>query len=158
MNKRSTFSKLASPGARFRCVLLSFFLLIFCVAAVNAQSVSSSTPVALAPGSPTGSYQLGAFDSVNFYSGSINFNLPLLTVSGRGSVQSQMMLPLTRRPWRVESYQDGNGNPHYFPTTEWWEPETRYGIPILAGRRGGSGEKTTVARPAAQPLQQLLLD
>jgi hypothetical protein len=40
----------------------------------------------VAAGAPAGSYALTGFESVNLYSGNLNFNLPLVSVSGRGGM------------------------------------------------------------------------
>ena len=145
-NKKSTASSLNSLWLKyFGPALIGVILTICATATVSAQSMSGSTPIAMAPGSPAGSYQLGTFDSVNYYSGSINFNLPLLTVGGRGGVQVPVSVPITRRPWHEEYWTEtvpyngeGHGETHYYPTTQWWSAETRLGIPVLAARRAGS--------------------
>jgi RHS repeat-associated protein len=52
---------------------------------VEAQK-SATAPANVAAGAPAGSYALTGFESVNLYSGNLNFNLPLVGVSGRGGV------------------------------------------------------------------------
>src|SRR5947207_1785151 len=60
-----------------------------------AQSIlDGGTPVGVAPGSPAGAYALSDFESVNLFSGNLNFTLPLLKIGGRGGAQGATMLPI----------------------------------------------------------------
>ena len=54
----------------------------------------ASTPLAVAPGSPGGSYALNDLESVNLYNGHLNFALPLLKIGGRGGAGYVMTLPM----------------------------------------------------------------
>src|ERR1017187_7032786 len=54
------------------------------------------------PGTPAGSYALSGFESVDLYSGALNFHLPLLKVGGiRGESAYPMMLTI-QRVWHVD--------------------------------------------------------
>ena len=54
-----------------------------------------------APGSPQSSYALGSIDHVNYYNGSVNFTLPLLTIGGRGTVSRNIVTPVQRQ-WEAD--------------------------------------------------------
>src|SRR5258708_17176506 len=89
-------------------LFLTTILLFLLIGGANAQTRSitdSSTPLALAPGAPAGSYALSGFDNINPYNGNLNFRLPLMGVGGRGEAQYTMMLPIEQH-WTV--YHSGN--------------------------------------------------
>lgn len=46
-----------------------------------------TSTTARTPGSPAGSYKLGNADTVNLFTGNLNYNLPLLGIGGRGEAQ-----------------------------------------------------------------------
>ena len=79
--------------------LIAIFLLILAFNVAKAQQTTTSvtdgsTPSGLQPGSPAGSYALSGFDNVNLYNGNLNFHLPLLQISGRGSASMASILAL----------------------------------------------------------------
>jgi RHS repeat-associated protein len=53
---------------------------------VRAQK-SGTAPANVAAGAPAGSYSLSGFESINLYSGNLNFNLPMVEVGGRGGIR-----------------------------------------------------------------------
>jgi RHS repeat-associated protein len=67
----------------------------------------ATTPPAIQAGQPVGSYVLSGFETVNLYSGHLNFTLPLLKVIGRGTAGFTMKLPI-ERTWIIENHQNGN--------------------------------------------------
>ena len=70
---------------RLAQLLLAVALTQFLPFNVSAQNaVDSTTPPGQAPGAPAGSYSLSGFEKVNLFNGHLNFQLPLLQVSGRG--------------------------------------------------------------------------
>lgn len=82
-----------------------FAISILTAITFNARSQSTSvtdgaTPLALQPGAPNGSYALSGFDNINLFNGSLNFQLPLAVVTGRGEAASPLMVPIERK-WRV---------------------------------------------------------
>ncbi len=118
--------------------------------ATRADSVTDgSTPLALKTGTPAGSYSLSAFDNINPFNGALNFQLPLLSIGGRGAAAYTMTLPIEHK-WRIETlvtyqivYEDGGGpplpDPHvtyqYIPTPNWWAGiKPGYGPGVLQGR------------------------
>src|ERR1044071_4415360 len=54
-------------------------------------------------GSPTGSYPMSELDTVSLFSGNLNFNLPFLSIGGRGDAGTQMSLNI-RREWSEWRY------------------------------------------------------
>jgi hypothetical protein len=116
---------------------------------VKADSTDGTTPLALQPGAPAGSYALSDLDNINPYNGSLNFRLPLLNISGRGAAGYTMTLPIEQK-WRINVvstylilYEDGGGPPlpdpqvtyHYFPSPNWWSGiKPGYGPGVLHGR------------------------
>src|SRR5689334_6732375 len=82
---------------------VSIFILVSAVLA-NAQTspVDGITPQGIAPGSPSGSYSLSGFDSINPYNGNLDFHLPLLNINGRGDARTIMMLAINSKSWRVK--------------------------------------------------------
>ena len=124
----------------FKALLLTG-LLSFAVAAQSTSATDGSTPLALQPGTPAGSYALSGFDNVNLYNGNLSFQLSLLGVAGRGGAQAPVMLPIEGK-WRVSDLtipQFGGGVIHkYLPIQSWWENnERKYSAGTVAGRQMG---------------------
>jgi RHS repeat-associated protein len=126
-------------------------LLLLLLSGVQAQSspTDGTTPLALSPGAPAGSYALSSFDNVNLYNGHLNFSLPLLTVSGRGGAQMTLPLPI-ERTWRIEDVQipgpGGGVNTIHIAQPNWWMGLEPYGLGKLAARHVGEGETTCGGR------------
>jgi RHS repeat-associated protein len=90
-------------------------LLTLAAPVARAQSDYASTPLALAPGAPAGSYRLSDIDTVNLFNGRVNVYLPLVPISGRGGAQTTASMAWNSPAgWRVGKYQDLNGNPAYY--------------------------------------------
>lgn len=71
--------------------IINFSQIFFCCLIVfighnigNAQTIGN-TSAAAAQGSPLGSYSLSNFENINLFNGTVNFNLPLATLAGRGN-------------------------------------------------------------------------
>src|ERR1044072_5274737 len=132
---------------KFSYVLKALLITCALSIAVAAQSTSATdgtTPLALQPGAPAGSYALSGFDNVNLYNGNLSFQLSLLGVSGRGGAQMPVMLPIAGK-WRVSDVaipQIGGGFTHrYLPIQSWWENnERKYSPGTMAGRQAGFDE------------------
>jgi len=83
--------------------------------AVRAQSDYASTPLALSPGAPVGSYRLSDIDTINLFNGRVNVYLPLMGINGRGGAKSMANMTWNSPAgWRVGKYEDLNGNPAYY--------------------------------------------
>lgn len=125
---------------RLSSSLVLFILLILLinisVFGQASNSTNSRTPLALAPGSPAGSYNLSGFESVNLFNGNLNFSLPLLNVGGRGNAGYTLTLPIEHK-WSVDHNQEfGLHTPRY----EWWtSTKPGYGPGILQARQTMSG-------------------
>lgn len=76
--------------------LLFIFLFLFQLSSLSQGSTQS----AATPGAPAGSYKLSDFDSVNLYSGNLNFNLPLAGLRGRGDVGASVSLTIDHQ-WSI---------------------------------------------------------
>lgn len=97
--------RLRLRGAYFAFVVVAVCCLTTSSASAQTTLInttaSGATPAGLAPGAPAGSYALSDFDNINFYNGSINFHIPLVTIGGRGGAGYTMTLPIEQK-WRVE--------------------------------------------------------
>ncbi len=80
--------------------LISSVLLLTTYGQSNYQVSQGITSPSLSPGTPTGSYSLSGFESVNPFTGKINFSLPLLKIGGRGAAGYTMNLSIQRN-WSV---------------------------------------------------------
>jgi RHS repeat-associated protein len=113
-------------------IIIPIFMLLSVDAAAQS-STDSTTPLALTPGAPAGSYALSGLESINLYNGNLSFHIPLLTVGGRGSAQYTMTLPIEQH-WRVVKI-DQYGYPANVPTTSPWGFLTPgYGPGVLESR------------------------
>lgn len=65
--------------------------------AQNKDPLDGSTPPALAPGTPTGTFPVSGIDQVNLFSGNLSVNIPLLQVGGRGDASYTIPLTIERR-------------------------------------------------------------
>jgi YD repeat-containing protein len=128
-------------------------------------STTGSTPPGIAPGSPAGSYALSGFDTINPYNGRLNFNLPLMQISGRGNAGYGMMLPIERN-WQAihtvspicNQYGCDYGATAYHTYTayiDWWNGlKPGYGPGVLIGRKTG---KFPLNLPCSPPPWQFTL-
>ena len=137
----------------------AFLILSLLIIKANGQSsydtssTSHTTPAGIAPGSAAGSYGLSDFESVNPYSGKINFNLPLLSIGGRGRAGYTMSLQVQQN-WEIEHHvEDPNlpcpsGGPQcfhyqvthtYTPVDHLWSnfDNQGYSPGVMTGRQYG---------------------
>jgi RHS repeat-associated protein len=128
-------------------------LVVLALSVAKAQETTTSvtdgrTPSGLAPGSPAGSYALSGFDNVNLYNGNLNFHLPLLQISGRGSVQMTSVVALNVKGWHVSHFHrempDGNTIDSYKPTQLGWAPYSGLGAGSVTGRNYGLQTSTNL--------------
>lgn len=120
MNKLTTLF-IASKSLRiFRFMLAGMLLTICLMINVKAQgSTDGTTPLGLAPGSPTGSYPLSDFDLVNLYNGSLNFHLPVYQVAGRGAAAYKIRLQVEKK-WTVYRHFEPGVGYFYYADGAWW--------------------------------------
>ena len=94
-------------------------------------SDDGATPLALAPGTPLGTYALTDLDSINYFSGGLHFALPLVQVGGRGSAHASLPLVIERH-WSLQSEETPDPDRrHYFATRNSWDyhsPAFKYGL------------------------------
>src|SRR5688572_11586413 len=83
-------------GKRF----LALAVVLIAMAFQGNSLGQGSTQGAATPGAPAGSYKLSDFDSVNLYSGNLNFHLPLADLKGRGDVHSSVSLTIEQQ-WSI---------------------------------------------------------
>jgi hypothetical protein len=93
-------------GALTACFLWTLLCAVTLVGQTTT-AIDGSTPPAIAGGQPAGSYPLSGFDTVNLYSGNLNFRLPLVSLHGRGGSAAKVILPIERH-WIMASA--GNGS------------------------------------------------
>src|SRR5258708_13971237 len=113
---------------RLRCITKArriFLLMMLLATGVSAQtshSTDGTTPLGLAPGSPSGSYALNGFDNINLFNGNVNVTLPMLHIGGRGGAQTTMMAALNTKHWHMETYQTAATTPYYPHQGGWSTP------------------------------------
>jgi hypothetical protein len=76
--------------------LASIVALLSISANAQTSATDGSTPAGMAPGAPAGSYSLGGFETVNYFNGNLNFNLPLLQVVGAAGCRTLSASRLSR--------------------------------------------------------------
>lgn len=130
-----------SPATTLIRILWIFILLVLTttIAVGQKSATDGATPLALSPGAPAGSYPLSGFDNVNLFNGSLNFQLPLLNISGRGGAGYKMVLPIEQK-WRVSVVTRPQIPPAppeftYIPVANWWSGmKPGYGPGVMQGR------------------------
>ncbi len=138
--------KLLFVGLSVLCFVTAFY------GQTNYQTASATTSPNVAPGTPIGSYAISGFESVNPYSGKINFSLPLLNVGGRGNGGYTINLRLQRN-WSIDhrvydpnTYREGAETyfiqHSYLPTaTPDFSDELSITPGIMKGRLGGTNRQ-----------------
>ena len=92
------------------------------IAALGAQlcegqavpALPGSTPPSVAPGTPAGSYALSDLETIDLYSGKVNFVVPIHDIQGRGSAGYRMTVPV-QRGWTIEEVPVAGKSPEPFP-------------------------------------------
>ena len=86
---------------------LLLFTLLFLAAMCGRATAQNSgaMPSGLASGAPAGAYPLSDFESINFFSGHLNFRLPLVKMGGRGGARFSVPF-VVEQTWVMESYFD----------------------------------------------------
>jgi len=92
-----------------RHVLLSSALLCVLVPSIagcqGSEAWPGSTAPAVAPGTTPGSYGLSDLETIDLYSGKVNFTIPVRDIGGRGAAGYRITLPL-QRGWTVSAQTD----------------------------------------------------
>jgi RHS repeat-associated protein len=115
--------------SQFSVLLL---LIVFLTQIININAQSSAIPNAAKPGSYGGASGLSDFETINPYSGSLNFNLPLIAVGGRGAVSSSASLTINQKyiakswSWADDPFQNWYAQDYatdtYTPFTKGFSP------------------------------------
>lgn len=147
----TTLRKTIRPA--LQSIILIAVIIMLATVSTRAQTQNTTygtTPLAVSPGAPAGSYQLGGFDNVNLYNGHLNFRLPLINVGGRGAAHYPITL-LLQQIWTTDSFYDSaNQTTHYYPSQNWWSSGGPGFSPgVLQIRYAGIG-KTTCQRSLSQ--------
>lgn len=102
------------PTKWFSLYALPVILILAVAGMTKAQN--GSTPLALTPGVPAGSYALSDIDTVNLYNGRVNIHIPLGGNSGRGGARSSAGLTWDAPvAWHVVTYYGDQGaGPYYY--------------------------------------------
>ncbi len=87
------------------------------VSAYAQSATDGTTPPAIAPGSPAGSYTLSGIDTVNLYSGKVNVAIPVRTIRGRGDAAFTVTYPIQRN-WTIHQLDNSDGSVSLVPTTD----------------------------------------
>jgi hypothetical protein len=98
MKHKSSYSFAAS----LRAVNVVLVIVLFSLT-IHAQT-GGQTPVGLTPGSPTGSYPLSDFETINLFNGALEFPLALINIGGRGG--AGYSLPLHYRAKMVREQRN----------------------------------------------------
>lgn len=93
-----------------RTTLVLFSVLV--TFSLNARAQSSTT-TARTPGTPAGSYQLGDADTINLFTGNLNYSLPLLLAAGRGEAQAGIGVAIEGQ-WDIQVTQSDPPNQYTF--------------------------------------------
>jgi RHS repeat-associated protein len=134
------FARHKHTNPTFLFIIAVLFLLASPIANAQQKATDGTTPLALSPGAPSGSYTLTEFESLNLFNGNLNFSLPLVSVNGRGDAHFQIAMHIDRK-WTVNKEQINPPTNTYTPTWVWWSEDGT--DPVLSGgkmemRQGGS--------------------
>ena len=141
---RRTEANSIFSAIHFCIVSILLILVSAMVTHVSAQyALNGATPAGLSRGAPAGSHSLSGFESVNAFRGNLNFNLPLVSVGGRGTAGTSVSL-LIERKWSVVRYVD----PEFetvsnYVDYNWWNSEPEYAGATVNIRRGGQAWPVT---------------
>ena len=134
-----------SHTARRRAIFAAVACLLLLAPAARPQDIpdltDGFTPPEIAPGSPVGSFPLSGFDTINPYTGRLNFAFPVRTVAGRGGV-SHPVLRRIDQSWSVDTEKVGSQDEYYPLATSWSNP-SNYGPGSVAGRHAVTGSMCT---------------
>ena len=65
---------------------------------LEAQYQGGPVPPAIATGSPApSSYALSGFDKINYFNGSVNIDIPIATIGGRGTASHTLIVPIQQQ-------------------------------------------------------------
>lgn len=139
-------------------------LSIYGQGSTNGYSINGGIPSGLAPGVSAGSYPLSGFDNINYATGSLNFVLPLHSITGRGDAEINLVLQIERH-WSAKSEHDywycPTGNNNCYERFRLY-PDYSMGLAprsyLDAGRMYGrkAGKNTVACQPYSQGFEQTI--
>lgn len=112
MNRKRSVSLYGSILMAVMALTVLFFALPI---GLRAQTYM---PQALRAGAPAGSAALSGFDTINPYSGNINFSLPLVSSGGRGTIAMPLTLNVNQKWLTKDRYDDSHTFPYAQPADE----------------------------------------
>ena len=117
---RESINRASKGIAMKKSVIISALFILSIFASVSGQSnhriSQGNTHSNFQPGTPAGSYALSGFESINPYSGKVNFSLPLFKVAGRGNAGYSVDLTIQRN-WLIK-HDVNDPNLYGFPSAE----------------------------------------
>jgi RHS repeat-associated protein len=90
--------KLKTGWKEIRQNMLGLFILALFISGVFLQSAFAQAPPSSSK--PSG-YEVSYSGDINYYNGNVSFNLPLLTVGGRGEASYTMIASIGQQKWQV---------------------------------------------------------
>jgi RHS repeat-associated protein len=88
------------PHGLFLLIILNSFIFIALFLSSSNQTFGQTTSSSVKGGKAAGTYTLDNFDNINLFNGNLNFNLPLITLNGRGEAGAAVSLTLETR-WKL---------------------------------------------------------
>jgi RHS repeat-associated protein len=143
--------------------LFVFFISVSNCFGQTQGAASIYTPASVAPGTPVGSYPLSGFESINPYSGKLNFSLPLYNVGGRGEIGYTQNLVMEKN-WNVAwtSFYTYPGPPPTGQPGQWrlednlWnEPQNINASGVMLGRKSRDRNPTDGGSPVCYTLSRI---
>ena len=117
-----------------------FTLALPALGQIERTITAGTTPPAVQPANAVGSWALSDLESVNLFSGSVAFNIPYLTLGGRGGVQFPLTLPLERR-WDLMATEPSPGAPSIlYPNNLGRKGSGTFAMPYLERRNEAERE------------------
>ncbi len=120
-------------------------LLLFWFGLAKAQTTTQNitdgtTPAAIAPGAPLGTYPISEMENYNPFSGEVSLRFTAAVLGGRGSLRYPVVFSFGRQKWTVDkSFNIATGQPIYTPQdTHWSDPISFFKAPQMLARRVSS--------------------
>ena len=119
MSRRT--SRKALPQLLGNVFSVGLVIVILFKSLAASTATEGTTPLALTPGSPAGSYPLSGLDHMNLYNGNMSFNLPLMGIGGRGTA-GYSINRIIEQHWRVDHVTLSDGRQLNIPLFNPWTP------------------------------------
>ena len=166
LHARNTYL-LITHCLNLKLIIVTFLTIFWLTQSAFAQAPpKAGIPSAYQGSTAVGSYPLSGFDNINYFNGNLDFNLPLLTLGGRGEASFTMMLTIGQVGWRIDTRRDLlTCNPGNCLYRYWYNPTNalpdgvikaglgpgklqathtgRYTTPCPPGQQAGLGERLT---------------